>query len=134
MDFGVTQLRVLIVADDCTLMSTLVTQANGIGIRSVASAESGASALQQIRSAKPPIDLVVCDGAMLGCSGLDLLKALRAEKQNVPFLMLTARVDPGAVVLAKRHGANDTLAKPFNQHQLNDKLTAITQAARRSAA
>jgi len=134
MESGVAQLRVLIVADDRALMSALVSFASGLGVRSLAKAESGDKALQQIRAAKPPIDAVVCDGEMMNFGAVDLLKALRAEKNSVPFLMLTARSDLAGAVLAKRHGASDCLAKPFNQHQLGDKLRAITQTLRRPAA
>jgi DNA-binding response OmpR family regulator len=134
MEPGVAQLRVLIVTDDRMLMQTLVSYATGIGIRAVAKAESGEKALQHIRGAKPAFDVVVCDGEMPGFSGIDLVKALRAEKSAVGFLMLTARADLAGAVLAKRHGASDCLAKPFNQHQLGDKLRAITQTSRRPAA
>jgi two-component system, OmpR family, phosphate regulon response regulator OmpR len=134
METGVAQLRVLIVADDRALVSTLQTYLTGLGIRAVVKAERGDTALQQVRGAKPPFDVVIGDSQMMGEVASNLVKAIRAEKNAVPFLMLTGRVDPGGVVLAKRHGANDCLAKPFNQHQLGDKLRAVTQTSRRPAA
>jgi two-component system chemotaxis response regulator CheY len=43
----------------------------------------------------------------------------------MPFLMVTGRVDPESVILAKRSGVSGYIAKPFSPDELKRKIEVI---------
>merc|ERR1712146_754993 len=68
-------------------------------------------------------------------NGLDVLKMLR-QNSEIPVLMLTARGDDLDKVLGLELGADDYLAKPFNDRELLARIRAImrrTQDRRQAA-
>lgn len=73
------------------------------------------------------ISLVVCDWLMPDVSGLEILAALRNNKPNCPFLMITANATKKLVVDAMRLGATDFIVKPFHT---NDLLTKVERLIR----
>lgn len=77
-----------------------------------------------------PPDLVLLDVMLPGRSGLDVCRALRRARSNVPILMLTARDTAEDVVAGLDAGADDYLTKPF----AFDVLLARTRALLRRAA
>ena len=84
----------------------------------------GADALQVIGAVRP--DLVILDMLLPGCTGLEILRALRAEPATatLPVLMLTARGAAADRVLAESSGATGFMAKPF----CNDAMLASARA------
>ncbi|SOD92146.1 response regulator [Caenispirillum bisanense] len=76
-------------------------------------------------------DLVVLDVMMPGESGFELARALRAEGQAVPILMLTAMGETEDRIQGLESGVDDYLAKPFEPREL---LLRIASILRRAAA
>ncbi|NVK55342.1 MAG: response regulator transcription factor [Alteromonadaceae bacterium] len=70
------------------------------------------------------IDLVLLDVMLPKLNGIDVLKLLR-QKSDLPVLMLTARGDDLDKVLGLELGADDYLAKPFNDRELLARIRAI---------
>jgi two-component system response regulator QseB len=70
-------------------------------------------------------DLVVLDINLPDHSGLEVLKKLRQENNNVPVLLLTARDTVEDRVKGLDSGADDYLVKPFDLDELNARLRAI---------
>jgi DNA-binding NtrC family response regulator len=68
-------------------------------------------------AAKAP-DMVVSDVRMEGASGLDLLKDVRLDCAELPFLLVTAYADVRDAVLALKLGAVDYLPKPVDLEEL----------------
>ncbi|HNX30324.1 MAG TPA: sigma-54 dependent transcriptional regulator [Holophaga sp.] len=68
--------------------------------------------------AKMPIDLVITDFRMPGQSGLDLVRHVRENHAGVEVLMITGYPSVQGAVEALRHGAEDYLAKPFTDEEL----------------
>jgi len=66
------------------------------------------------------LDLGLPDG-----DGLRLLNRLRARKNPVPLIILTARSDLGDRVSGLDAGADDYLIKPFEFDELFARLTAV---------
>ncbi|MCC2617273.1 response regulator [Aestuariibacter halophilus] len=64
------------------------------------------------------LDLVVCDWEMPDHTGLDILKALRAESPDTPFLMMTGHASRQYVLAAMQAGVTGFIAKPFKQQDL----------------
>jgi DNA-binding NtrC family response regulator len=83
-------------------------------------AGSAADALEFMDRRTP--DMVVSDVRMPAESGLDLLRRVRAEKPELPFLLVTAYADVREAVDALKLGAVDYLAKPVD---LDELLAAV---------
>jgi signal transduction histidine kinase len=88
----------------------------------VVAVADGAQALETARARRP--DLVLSDIMMPNLSGTELLAALRADPamSYLPVLLLTAVVGARARVLSLRGGANDYVAKPFDDEELLARL------------
>jgi two-component system, OmpR family, alkaline phosphatase synthesis response regulator PhoP len=121
--------RVLIVEDELHLAEVLRfnLQEEGFDARIV---ETGESALEQLLGGGDPFDLVVLDVMLPGKDGFAVVSELRARKQFVPVLMLTARGRPEDVLKGFASGADDYLPKPT---ELAILLARIGGLLRRSA-
>ncbi|MVN75318.1 response regulator [Hymenobacter sp. HMF4947] len=79
-------------------------------------------------------DLLILDVILPGQSGLEVLKALRAQDQELPVLMLTALGTTQDKLLGFDGGADDYLVKPFDFVELLARVRALTRRrGRRSA-
>jgi DNA-binding response OmpR family regulator len=83
----------------------------------------GPSGLQAAR--RPGVDAVVLDLMLPGMSGTDVCNRLRAEGNDVPVLMLTARGAVPERVAGLEAGADDYLVKPFALEELHARLRAV---------
>ena len=70
-------------------------------------------------------DLVVLDLLLPGRSGLDVLRAVRAERMTVPILILTAKDEMEDKVKGLNAGADDYLTKPFGFDELLARARAL---------
>ena len=70
-------------------------------------------------------DLLILDLMMPGMGGLDVCKALRAQNDARPILMLTARGSELDRVLGLELGADDYLTKPFSLAELMARVKAL---------
>ena len=73
--------------------------------------DTGEAALERLASR--PVDLVLLDVMLPGKDGFHVVSELRARRQYMPVLMLTARGRPEDVVQGFAAGADDYLPKPF---------------------
>jgi two-component system response regulator FixJ len=73
---------------------------------------------------------VVTDVRMPQMSGIDLLKRLRADRQQVPVIVITGHGDVPLAVEAMKLGAADFIEKPFPDEML---INAVRQAVDRQA-
>lgn len=125
-------MHILVVEDDhdiADLISLYVRKAGWSS--SVASA--GDEALAYVRS--HPVDVVVLDVMLPGMNGLDVCRALRADRATaaLPIIMLTARADEADRVRGLELGADDYIAKPFSPNELVARIRALMRRARPSA-
>jgi len=97
----------------------------------VASCSSGDSALAQIRALKP--ELVFMDINMPGMSGLQVLRALAAERAAgnltgpAPAVIFTTAYDEHALAAFELH-ALDYLLKPYSQERFQEAVEHALQA------
>lgn len=70
-------------------------------------------------------DLVLLDIMLPGVDGFGVLRAIRAEKRNLPVLMLTARDAVADRVQGLEQGADDYLVKPFAFSELLARVGAL---------
>ena len=102
--------KVLVVEDEAHLAEGLRFNLEAEGY-AVDIAGDGEKALQELKRRR--YDVVVLDVMLPGKSGFEVAKSLRAEKNYVPVLMLTARGQPEDVLEGFAAGADDYLPKPF---------------------
>jgi two-component system chemotaxis response regulator CheY len=119
------QLRVMVVDDMSTSRGLITNALDSFGIRNVASAADGPSALQKL--ATTPVHLVISDYNMPGMDGLQLLHALRSNgpTRGIGFLLITGRADREIIDMGKRLGMNNFLKKPFDPNGLRSAIEAI---------
>ena len=60
-------------------------------------------------------------------NGLDVLKAVKASKQQIPVVMLSAKDTPRETSKAKELGANDFIPKPFKDEELVSKSNELVR-------
>lgn len=109
--------RILVVEDEPFIRQILKVQLELAGY-TVATAENGVQALQEIKNGRP--DLVLLDLMMPDMDGHEVCKRLKCchETSNIPVIILTAKSDLGEKVRTLEHGANDYLTKPYEQDEL----------------
>lgn len=72
-------------------------------------------------------DVIVLDIMLPGRDGLSILKQLRAQKNAVPVIMLTARSEMNEKIEGLNLGADDYLTKPFYMEELIARVQAIAR-------
>ncbi len=119
--------RILVVDDDRAIRDSLarVLTLEGYDVRT---ATDGAIALEMIATDTP--DAVLLDVMMPNVDGLMVCRVLRAERNRVPILLLTARTETSERIAGLDAGADDYLPKPFDLGELLARLRALLRRAR----
>jgi two-component system chemotaxis response regulator CheY len=128
-------MKFLVVDDFSTMRRIVRNLLKELGFTNVDEAEDGVVALQKLRS--EPFDFVVSDWNMPNMTGIDLLKAIRADAalKHLPVLMVTAEAKKENIIEAAKAGANGYVVKPFTAATLDEKLNKIfkTMGAKEAA-
>jgi DNA-binding response OmpR family regulator len=121
--------RVLVVEDEAHLAQGLRfnLQAEGYSAEVVG---DGEAATNRLLDKKEDFDAVLLDIMLPGKDGFSVVSELRAARNYVPVLMLTARSRPEDVLKGFAAGADDYLPKPFD---LSILLARLQGLLRRSA-
>jgi two-component system response regulator MprA len=122
-------MRVLVVDDEPAVREAVGRALERSGY-DVELAPSGEEALAKL-AADSVADAVVLDVLMPGIDGLEVSRRLRAQGNEIPILMLTARDTVPDRVAGLDAGADDYLVKPF---ALEELLARIRALLRRSGA
>ena len=120
-------MRILVVDDFATMRKVIKNLLRQIGYQNVTEAEDGVVALKELRSQK--IDFVISDWNMPNMTGIELLRAVRADSElsSLPFLMVTAESLKENVVEAVKAGVSNYIVKPFTAEILNEKIEKIIE-------
>jgi two-component system chemotaxis response regulator CheY len=120
-------MRFLIVDDFSTMRRLIRNILKEIGYTNAEEAEDGQAALLKLRAAD--FDFVVSDINMPNMSGLDLLRAIRADEglRALPVLMITAEACKEDIVTAAQAGASGYIVKPFTKATLEVKVQKILE-------
>ncbi|SEJ08772.1 chemotaxis response regulator CheY [Frateuria terrea] len=118
----------ILVVDDFSTMRRIVRNLLvelGFSNPLIQEADDGNNALTMLKS--QPFDMVVTDWNMPNMTGIDLLRAIRAEPslKGLPVLMVTAENNRDQIIAAAQAGVNGYIVKPFNAVTLKEKLTKI---------
>jgi len=119
--------RVLVVEDEAHLAKGLRfnLEAEGHEVDVATDGESALKLLLGPRRNGPTFDAVVLDVMLPGKNGFAVASELRAAKEFVPILMLTARGRPEDVLQGFAAGADDYLPKPFELPILLARLQGL---------
>jgi two-component system chemotaxis response regulator CheY len=128
LEFDVTankNMRILIVDDFSTMRRIIKNLLNDLGYTNTAEAEDGNSALTALSQGS--FEFVVTDWNMPGMTGIELLKAIRADDRykTLPVLMVTAEAKREQIIEAAQNGVNGYIIKPFTAQTLEEKLGKI---------
>jgi two-component system phosphate regulon response regulator PhoB len=91
----------------------------------VETSNSAYDALVSINDDRP--DIILMDWMMPGISGVELMRRLRKDPktEDIPIIMLTARVTENDKVTGLEAGADDYLVKPFSPRELLARIKAV---------
>jgi two-component system, OmpR family, response regulator MprA len=117
-------MAILVVDDDQAVRDALRRALTMQGY-SVEVAADGEEALATLSKNGTVVDLLVVDILMPGLDGLEVTRRLRADGNQLPILMLTARDQVSDRVEGLEAGADDYLVKPFALEELVARVRAL---------
>ena len=113
---------VLIVEDEKNIVDIIRFNLQRTGYNTL-EAYDGEAGLAMAREKKP--DLILLDVMMPKMMGFDVCRALRAEGDNVPVIILTARGEEYDKLAGLEGGADDYVVKPFSPRELVARVKAV---------
>jgi two-component system chemotaxis response regulator CheY len=118
-------MKFLIVDDFSTMRRIIRNLLKELEFSNVDEAEDGIAALAKLRSSN--FEFVVSDWNMPNMTGIELLKAIRADDtlKHLPVLMVTAEARKENIIAAAQAGASGYVVKPFTAAVLEEKLNKI---------
>jgi len=134
MATGIKALQILVVDDFSTMRRIIKNLLTDLGYSNVAEAHDGAAALLALE--RGSFDVVVTDWKASGTSGIDLLKAIRADARlkDLAVVIVTAEAKREQIIEAAQAGVNGYVVKPFTAQTLEEKLAKIFERTMQAAA
>ncbi|MGD2127651.1 MAG: phosphate regulon transcriptional regulator PhoB [Lysobacterales bacterium] len=118
------QPRVLVVDDESAIrdMIRFALEKANLDVQTAGDAHE---ALIRINESRP--DIILMDWMMPGVSGLELTRRLRKDSytEDIPIIMLTARVTEDDKVAGLEAGTDDYVIKPFSPRELLARIRAV---------
>jgi len=120
-------IKILVVDDFATMRKVVRNLLKQAGYENIVEAEDGVTALRVLKSQK--VDFIISDWNMPNMTGIELLKAVRADDDmaKMPFLMVTAEALQDNVIAAVKAGVSNYIVKPFTSEILNEKIVKIME-------
>lgn len=118
-------MKFLVVDDFSTMRRIVRNLLKELGFTNVDEAEDGVVALSKLKGGN--FEFVVSDWNMPNMTGLELLKAIRADAslKHLPVLMVTAEAKKENIIEAAQAGASGYVVKPFTAATLEEKLNKV---------
>jgi two-component system chemotaxis response regulator CheY len=120
-------MKFLVVDDFSTMRRIIRNLLKELGFTNVDEAEDGVAALAKLKAGG--FEFVVSDWNMPNMTGIELLRAIRADAQlrELPVLMVTAEAKKENIIEAAQAGASGYVVKPFTAATLDEKISKILQ-------
>ena len=95
-------------------------------------ASSAKNAISEIYANRP--DLIILDWMMPDVSGIEFLRRIKRDPKvnDIPVILLTAKVDENNVVTGLDAGAEDYIKKPFSTKELIARINSILRRNNKS--
>lgn len=131
METGLNKNMKILVVDDFSTMRRIVRNLLvelGFAGNLIQEADDGEAAIAMLKA--QPFDMVVTDWNMPNMTGIELLRAIRADAglKHLPVLMVTAEAKKENIIEAAQAGASGYVVKPFTAATLDEKLKKIFAA------
>ncbi|MCS7464060.1 response regulator transcription factor [Paenibacillus doosanensis] len=115
-------MKILVVEDDLSMQKSIC-----MGLRkfsyAVDAASDGEEALRLVEIHE--YDALVLDWNLPRIDGIDVLREIRKNNQDIKILILSARSEVEDKIFGLDTGANDYMAKPFHFKELEARLRAL---------
>ena len=118
--------QILVVEDDRNTRKLLQAVLEGAGYQ-VVTAEDGVSALEVLD--RQHVDLAVLDVMMPRMDGYEFTKTLRACRNNLPILMVSAKQLPTDKKQGFLVGTDDYMTKPIDEEEMLLRIRALLRRA-----
>ncbi len=115
-------MNILLIEDEKKIISFLKQGLKGEGF-TVSVANDGETGLYMAQESE--FDLVIMDIRLPKMDGIQICKTLRAQENNVPIIMLTAKDTIDDRILGLDSGADDYMTKPFSFSELLARIRAV---------
>ena len=117
-DVNIANPKILIVDDDTTTVHVFRKYLSEANYRNLVSTSNPEQTLEMVTRESP--DVILLDVMMPGVNGLDLLSAIRRDKDHweTPVIILTASTERETKLLALERGATDFLQKPVDSCEM----------------
>lgn len=118
-------MKALIIDDSKAMRMILGKIISEVGYETL-EASNGQEALDHLKNADKPL-LILVDWNMPGMSGLDFIKAVRAnpDYNSILLMMVTTETEMANVKVALEAGANEYVMKPFTPEIITNKLQLL---------
>lgn len=118
-------MKILIVDDFSTMRRIIKNLLRDLGFNNTSEADDGKTALPMLQAGD--FEFLITDWNMPGMTGIELLKAVRADAKlaTLPVLMVTAEQKRDQIVEAAQAGVNGYIVKPFTAATLKEKIDKI---------
>jgi len=117
-------MRILIAEDEVSLARAIarILEKNNYCVDTV---HNGLEAMYYLENGE--YDLVILDVMMPKMDGINVVRRLRQQGNNVPVIILTAKSEIDDKVLGLDSGANDYMTKPFDTKELLARIRVLTR-------
>lgn len=121
-------MKFLVVDDSPTMRRIVINALKTLGYTDLVEAEDGVDAMEKLKA--NPIEFVITDWNMPNMTGLELTKAIRADKNlgHLPILMVTTRGLKQDIIEALQARVSNYVVKPFTPQVLKEKLDSVLKA------
>ena len=118
-------MRFLVVDDSTTMRRIIINTLNKVGYKDCAEAANGREGMEKLTA--NGADMVITDWNMPEMSGIDFIRAIRANAatRELPVLMVTTNAAKDDIVEALRAGINSYVVKPFTPETIKEKIEGI---------
>jgi two-component system response regulator PhoP len=119
-------MRAIVIEDDIDIQQQIVARLKSEGF-AVDSADNGDEGLYLAQEF--PADVAIVDLGLPRLSGLEVIKRIRGQGNQVPILILTARGRWQDKVEGLDAGADDYLVKPFHHEEMMARIRVLIRRA-----
>lgn len=122
-------MRILVVDDSSTMRRIIINTLTKIGYSDYLEAGNGREGVDKLSAG--PVGLIITDWNMPEMSGVEFIKAVRANEQtkHIPALMVTTNAAQDDIAQAMAAGVNNYLVKPFTPDSIKEKIQVVLKSA-----
>ena len=113
----------IMTVDDSLLVRSIITAALNERGFDMVEASDGVEGLEKLDSEE--IDLVLLDVMMPGMDGPTMLQRMRAQNDQTPVILLTAKTETSVIRECLRYGLADCIVKPVKNEELANKVEQL---------